>query len=95
MLGDLFRGGIGHSLLDTKRKLLMDMEARYDALQGPMPQPKPAPPTPAQQRAQVLANVGTLETERDKVIAAISDPMIRQKVKTTYDEKIQKELDKL
>jgi len=94
-LGDLFGHVVSHTQLDAKRKILMDMEARYEALQGPAPQPKPSVMSPQRQRARILTDIAALEAERDKACAGIADERLRNVVKAVFDDKIQKELEKL
>ena len=91
--------GFGEVLtLETARNQLVDLKSRKAALLAKVPAPQSPPaakPTPQQQRAQTLANVAALEAERDKILPTISDQNIRRAVQNAYQDKIQKELEKL
>ena len=103
MLGDVFNelgGASAFAQLDAKKKILMDLEARYDALQGPPPAPKPIPPpTSKQQREQVLDEIADMLKEKADAIAKMSrvtnDPTILQGIAAGYDDRVQKLKDKL
>jgi hypothetical protein len=56
---------------------------------------KAPPPTPAEERAKVFANIAALDTERDSILATITDPDMQQQVRVLYDKKKHAELEKI
>jgi len=102
MLGDVFNGMFSHGQLDAKRKILMDMEARYDALQAATPQPAlpPAKPTRQQQIAQIQAEIADAYKQKAAMLADLQkvpgmQPTTLAAVERNFDDQIQKLVDKM
>jgi TolA-binding protein len=105
-LGSIFEETFGAGqvmTLKAKKDLLLEMQIREKVLAkqiNPSPTtPKAIAPPPAQQRAQIQAEIAAMLQEKANALAAMAkvttDQMILQGIARGYDDKIQKLIDKL
>lgn len=90
-LGDAVVAGIAGQTLEAARQQLIELKARLAGIESADSKQH----SPQEHRAQRLAAVAALKAECEQACAGISDPLIKNTVKAAYEDKIQKELQKL